>query len=223
MSRKLRRYAIILTVFSSILAACGGGGSGDDFNQREVLTSTSVVFDTALPDWVNDSIVKVVSPSGQRSSNLEMPAYTGGSSGEFFALAVDVDDNIVLASTVDSESTLLSSASTALVLVRLAIGPVPEGISATQLNTIIQAAEEYPNLVGLIAQAINDGVVPTLHLPVLASVSQITAEIESQVSDALAAVTGPTAIGVIAAPRVSKPVSMISLGAAGKARRKASS
>jgi hypothetical protein len=124
-----------------------------------------------------------------------------------FVFAVDASDDIMLASSVSSGSTVLTSESTATVLVRLTFGPVPDGLTADGINAAIEATAGYPALVSAITQALGGGASPALSSSVVNAVSVVIGELGSQLLATLSQTTSRKSVkDQVVTPTVSLPL-----------------
>ena len=90
---------------------------------------------------------------------------------------------------VTSGSTVLSSESTAVALVRLALGAGPIGAPGLELDTAIRTTEGFPGLVDAIDGALLAGVPPSVTSGVLDSVSSVVASTSVSMASAKSTAT----------------------------------
>lgn len=126
-------------------------------------------------------------------------------------LALDATGKIRLASVTSIGTTVLSAESTAVALVRMAIGALPSGIAASQANQAIRAAAEFSSLVALIQGALNSDLPPLDSGAVVQSVATTVRQAMSAVSAVLAPAPAAPAALAYASPSVNKlPFNIIS-------------
>ncbi len=177
-----------------LLAACGGGGEtlgGPNASAPPVvnLASTTVTVESSVPVPVVNAIAEVVSPvdSGQISSPIQIIS-TGGH--DSFVLALDAAGKIRLAAMSSGGPTTLNADSTALALVRMAIGTLPPGITASQVNQTIRGTAEFPALEILIQGALDITQAPLDSGPVVQGVATSV----RQAMSAIAALVAPAPV-----------------------------
>ena len=145
----------------------------------------TVTIDPSAPASVESMITEIVSPLD--SQPLGTPLYVPVSeiSGESMVLAVDANKNILLASLTTTNAVTLSSSSTALAVVRLAIGALPSSAVSGQLNAAIQGTMEFPHLVTLISAALTANTSPVTSSSVYSSIATILTQLPGPVVTAL--------------------------------------
>jgi hypothetical protein len=79
------------------------------------------------------------------------------SNGDAVVIATDADNNIILAGIASTGTTTLNAESTAIALARIALGPLPETISASQANAGIRNTRRFNDLTKLISRTLADG------------------------------------------------------------------
>lgn len=158
-----------------LLVACSGGGGGSSSGTSGTPSvvssaSTTVSVGSSVPASVVNAVTEVVSPVG--SSQLSSPLQIAiTNSRDSFVLALDSTGTIRLAAMTSGGATTLSADSTALALVRMAIGGLPSGITANQANQAIRGAAEFPALVALIEGVLSSSLAPLESGPVVQSLA----------------------------------------------------
>lgn len=185
---------ILPGVMMLLVVACGGGGEtsgGPNASAPPVvnLASTTVTVESSVPVPVVNAIAEVISPvdSGQLSSTIQIVT-TG--SHDSFVLALDAAGKIRLAAMSSGGLTTLNVDSTALALVRMAIGTLPPGITASQVNQAIQGTAEFPALETLIQGALDATQAPLDSGPVVQGVATTV----RQAMSAIAALVAPAPV-----------------------------
>ena len=168
MRSKIIYSLLSVAVIPFFLAACGGGGGGggsdntppSDSSTDTLASTTSanraVTIDPVIPEATRSKIQQVISPFGAAApgSAVAVPSALGG---DTMVMAVDAEDNILLATLVGSEPTVLSVSSTADALARIAFGPLPSPITPAAFQQAIQATNAYLQLVAAIQIAVDTG------------------------------------------------------------------
>lgn len=172
-----------------LLGSCGGGSGGEGLlpgggnsvpassNPEATNTpSTQTALDAGVPASTAASIQKVVTLAGSAAlgSNVALPV--NPVSGESMLLAIDGSGNIWLASLTSSATTVLSSSSTALALVRLASGNLGEGQTAKSMNDAISTAPDFQALVAAIGHSLHSAVAPSSSADVVKLVAVVMNE-----------------------------------------------
>lgn len=203
---------ILPGVMMLLVAACGGGGEtsgGPNGSTPPVvnLASTTVTVDGSVPLPVANVIAEVMSPvdSGQLSSSIQIVT-TGGH--DSFVLALDAAGKIRLAAMSSGGLTTLNADSTALALVRMAIGTLPPGITASQVNQTIQSTAEFPALMTLIQGALDTTQSPFDSGPVVQSLATTVRQAMGAIVAlvAPASVTSAPSVLAFASPSVTTPL-----------------
>ena len=169
-----------------------------------------ITLDSSVPASVFSIIAEIVSPLDSEPTNT--PLYIPiSANGETVVLAVDSNQNILLASMTATNSANLSATSTALVLVRLTIGALPNQAAATQLDTAIESTAEFPNLVSEISAALAANTAPGNDVAVDSSISTIVTQLPQAVIMAIQAKVRKTARassgpGPVSYPSVTTPL-----------------
>jgi Big-like domain-containing protein len=145
----------------------------------------TVTIDASVPPSGAAIISSVVSPID--SQKIGTPLYVPISevAGETLILAVDANQNILLASLTTTNAANLSAGTTALALVRLAIGALPNTSASGQLNGAIQATPEFPNLIALISAALTANTSPVTSSAVYSSIAAVLGQLPSTLVTAL--------------------------------------
>jgi hypothetical protein len=220
-SATLRYVGALAVVVASLSACTGGSNSSSDTTQSSPPTTsptqgqtivTSVTIDSAVPKSVAGTVTNVLSPNDSSSSVDSVTISTGGVNGESVVIATDSNNKILLAAFTSSDTTTLSVESTALALVRFAIGQVPPGMTAAQLNDAIRAAADYGPLQTQIGLALAAGT-PLAATPAVAQelstvLSQVARSIGAPVSANAGGGKIPTNIApaLVAIPQVLPPL-----------------
>lgn len=207
------RSVVVLIAGVSVLVACGGGGGGNTSESTPPSQSlpaseeikTAVALDSAIPASIAASIVKISSPTETTVLGAPVSVVSAGPNGESIVLAADASDNIVLAALASTATTTLSVDSTALVLARLAIGPVPQGLSAAQVNSFIRSASGYVNLVAAVSQSLDAGAAPSTNAAVLQKVAAVAAQVAPMIAGAISPSIAKAA-ALISNDRVTPPL-----------------
>ena len=175
------------------VTGCGGTLSGSTYTTGPITANCTVTVsftenDASPPPEVLDtlvtvdpsvssvsvaSIVEVISPIGTGSLETQVPIATNTPTGQSLVLAVNRDDQIVLAAIVDSRETELSAVSTALALVRIAVGELPPGIVAADFDGVIRALPDFGHLVSIISEALERGEAPSTNPAVLDRIADV--------------------------------------------------
>jgi hypothetical protein len=157
------------------------------------ISSTTVSAESSVPATVVNGITEVVSPigSGSLSSSIQIAT---SQSRDSFVLALDATGRIWLAAVTSTGTTNLNAESTALALVRMAIGALPSGITASQANQAIRNTAEFPALVSLIQAALDATQAPLDSGPVVQSMATTV----RQAMNTLSAILTPRASGALA-------------------------
>ena len=170
----------LASLIASVLmtSSCGNGGSSNPSQPPSgtlQTINTSITIDPAVPVSVGSTIAKLVSPITEVpfGSALSIPISSG--SKDSAVIALDANDNMILASLASSSATTLDAQTTALALARFALGQL-ESITPAQANQAILAAAEYPNLVSAINLALIAGTPPLESDGVIQSVITLAAQ-----------------------------------------------
>ena len=176
MNRKLLGFIFLALV----LTACNGGGNSESSNNGSskvdlATLDISVTLDQTLPLTTSLAITKIVSPLGavQPGFAVTIPI---NKEADTLVIALNGKDQLVLASMASSSSAVLSFDSTALALCRIALGRLPEGLNADQVNQSIRGTGGFPGLVSLVASAGESGVSPVNSSAVTDSVIEVLSE-----------------------------------------------
>ena len=151
-------------------------------------SSTSIVAkvmpDASVPAPVVDRIAEIVSTLGSTTINgsLDIPWAPGGAVGPVFAL--DEMDNVVLAAMGDSKSVSLSFETTAVVLVRLFMGPRNSLISSSEMDSSIRGASEFTSLVISIKDTVTAGLSPTRSAEVVHGINTVIGQLSEAIRQA---------------------------------------
>lgn len=164
-------------------------------------TSTMVTMDSTIPASVVSLISQVISPLGVGAIGSWLTISIAGPSGQSIVLCLDANNNIVLASIVTSSQTTLSSDSTALAMVRLAIGDISTADAASSIDTAIRASATYADLVTAVQNSLGRGTAPATDTAVLSDMAAVIVSLGSAIPAA------PTSAKVksIAQPTVTGP------------------
>jgi hypothetical protein len=146
----------------------------------------TVSIDSSVPATAQSAIASILSPieSEPLHSALNIPVSFVG--GETLVLAVDSNNNILLASLTTTPSETLTTARTALALVRMPFGILPSTVSASQLNAAIQATAKFSNLVSLINASLSADSSPATSSSVAQSIAKAISQLPSALISAFA-------------------------------------
>ncbi|MDE3104491.1 MAG: hypothetical protein KGK08_04885 [Acidobacteriota bacterium] len=141
--------------------------------------SSSVTIDPAVPASAVNAIVSVdsVLDSAKPGSPLYVPVSEAG--GVTLVVAVDASGNMLLAADTASGSANLTADSTAIALVRMSLGAVPEGSNPALLDGAIQATAGYPALLSAINSALAQGIAPSTQNAVYAAILTVSSQLPS--------------------------------------------
>jgi uncharacterized protein YjdB len=201
------------------LAACGGGGGGGsetaaapasptappaalpNVNAPAVSNGVVAALNPAVPAATRALVAQVVSPQGFVSPGGTLPAEAGMQGA--LMLAIDADSNILLASSGAPPAEGMGARSTALVLVRLALGDLGGKVAASELETAIQNTAAFSSLVTLVDAQLARQSPPALSPQVLTGVQETVNQVLAAVATKLKL---PTALlGGLAQTRVESP------------------
>lgn len=188
-----------------LLAACSGGGdvgeSGGIPTPTATLSTTAVSIDSSVPPSIAAAISDVMSPTsaGTIPGSLQIETIPGSDS---MLLAMDANGKLRLAAMASGPTTTFNAESTAVALVRIAIGVRPSGISASQTNQIIRATAEFQALVRLVEDAIKTDLSPLDYFGVADSVAVTT----GQAVDSFSNILGGTSVTTSALAFATTPV-----------------
>lgn len=164
----------------SIAIACIAGTT-NTVNAAQVTVS----IDSAISPVASSTIANLVSPIDMQPPGKSLYMPLSGSGGESAVVAVDSAGNIVLASLATTTSVNLTADSTALFLVRLVMGTMPDTGTAVQVNAAIRSTAEYPNLVSLITANLAANTPASTSTNVYASVDTVFSQLPSAILQAL--------------------------------------
>jgi hypothetical protein len=145
----------------------------------------TVTIDSSVPASVSSIITQIVSPLDSQKPGTQIFVPISEIAGESLVLAIDANSNIVLASLTTTNTVNLSANSTALALVRLAIGALPNSGVSGQLNKVIQATAEFPNLVALISAGLTANMSPVTSSAVYSSIATVLTQLPAPAVAAL--------------------------------------
>lgn len=181
----LRRAILMIPFF--VLTACGGGGGaggaatpggGSSSGGSSVPTvpplatqSLTVTIDSDVPSVAMANISALVTPLDSEpvgTANLTIPAISANP--ETVVVALDANNNMMLAAMVDSASSTISANSTAIALVRVALGTLPSSVTPAQANTAITGTADFSALVTQVNASLSAGSAPALSTTVAQAV-----------------------------------------------------
>jgi hypothetical protein len=162
-----------------------------------VQTAISTGLDSALPQATVNMVAKVMTVGGSGALGAWIPRGPPNVNGETFILGVDANGHIVAAAITAANDGTMSATSTALVFVRMFIAEESTSLTATEMNTQIQASANFAPLV----QAINADLM-TQKLPL--SDPSIVAMVATLANTTVAAI--PAAAGSRAHVKAAVPV-----------------
>jgi hypothetical protein len=175
----------------------------------------------SVPAATVQRVTQVISPMGSASvaDAASLPALTGD--GESFLLAGDASAEIYLAAmaTATSPAPPFSAETTAVALVRLARGPLPDGVGAAAFNAAIRSAAGYEPLLTLVRAAGTAGTPPMRHPGVTEAVLTTLGQALQALQPAVEGRAGPLAMAM-APVRVNAPYpfDILRAGTAGRLR-----
>ena len=154
-------FRILLTLSIGCLAvalsACNHSSKPEDTPALTLHTTamqSKISLDPTLPPIVIGAVSKVVSPFQEGTPGTIISIPSSGGNGDTLVFAMDAQGNVLLAADTTDTSTVLSVESTAVALVRMALGVVPDQISVSQLNTEIRTTAAFAHLVSSISAAL---------------------------------------------------------------------
>lgn len=209
--------AILATAFFSTgLIGCShhdkSEGKSDEQPTHMIRTdvvASEVVLDGTLPPAARQMVSKIVSPFGQSDPNTAVNVPSSGGNGDSLVFAVDQQDNVVLAARTSDGATTLSADSTAVALVRIALGVVPNQITSSRLNEDIRATAAFKPLVSSILADLAIPSIPTADPTVLGNIADVLAELgpvlASQLTETQASTSAAQLATIQVYPSVSTP------------------
>jgi hypothetical protein len=192
-------------------------GTASTVNAAQV----TVTVDKAIPPATASAIANVVSPLDTQKPGKTLYMPLSGSGGESAIIAADASGNIMLASLSTTSPVNLTADSTALFLVRMALGAMPDTGMAFQVNVAIRATAEYPNLVSLITAHLAANTPASTATDVYLSINTVYSELPTAVLQTLAAMGAPRARAAVqqgspvATPNLTGPRNIFTTSAAG--------
>lgn len=171
----------------------------------------TITLDSSVPASAYSTINAVVSPLDSEPFGTPLYVPISASGGETVVLAVDSNQNIILAAMTGTNSANLSTTSTALALVRLTLGALPSQAVASQLDAAIENTAEFPNLVSKVSAALASNTPPGNSAAVYSSIGTIAAQLPQPVvtaiqTEAHTAVHAEGVPGPVANPSVTTPL-----------------
>ncbi len=131
-------------------AAPSGGSVSPDAGPVASQSPTVLVrLNSAVPAATRALVTAISSAQGLVSPGGELPAFSTGAGA--LVLAVNANNEIILASVGEIPADGLSAASTALALARLSLGDLSGKVAGSELSTVIKGTTAYPFLVTLVA------------------------------------------------------------------------
>lgn len=201
--------ALLLMFLSLAVSSCGGsGGEGGPIGTggappTATLSSTTVSLDSSVPPAIASAITDVLSPTsaGTIPGSVQIETIPGS---DAMILAMDASGELRLAAMTSGPTTTLNADTTAVALVRIALGALPSGVTAAQANQEIRGAPEYAALVSAVDQAIKSGLTPLADPAVANSVIVVT----GQVAEAFERQVRPASSAALAyaTPRAQPPL-----------------
>lgn len=165
--------AVLAVCAASLLWGCGSGTSNTTAASSTppptppatspslTLSTTTTSADSSVPSAATAVVTSVVSATDSKplGSALSIPSDSTGFSTAVFA--VDTNGNLLLAALTNSATTVLNAKSTAETLAVLNLGLPPDGVTAAQLTTSIDAVPSFATLVADIQASLAQGASPT--------------------------------------------------------------
>jgi hypothetical protein len=153
----------------------------------------TVSIGAGLPPSVAASIVQINTLFGSGGLGVPIDMIPSPDAPNGLVVALDSDDNIRLAAIeipADAK-VVLTADSTAVAMVRIAIGALPEGRTAQTANQIIRGTTAYPALVAAISKALTDGVPVSTTSTVLIQIAAVVEQSSGPLRAAMTAKAGP--------------------------------
>lgn len=168
---------LVVAVVMAGLTSCGGG-SGSDSRAPQSSSNTSITasVDPALPAATAEAIAEVNTFVGSGPLGSRVAVLADQIDG--VALALDSDGAIRLASVeaTGGGNVVLTADGTALSLARFAIGALPSGVTAAEMNNMIKASASYAGLSEAVRLALMAGVSTTTSAAVISGVVSVVGE-----------------------------------------------
>jgi hypothetical protein len=165
----------VSTSNATVTVSCVAGNS-----KTVNAAKSTVAIDSAIPASTQAAIAHIISSidSQPLQASLLIPVSFVG--GETLVLAVDANNNILLATLTTNASVSLSAGSTALALTRMALGALPSTLTAATLNTEIEATADFPTLESAVLSSLSAGnsliATPAVAQAIFKVVSEIPAQ-----------------------------------------------
>jgi hypothetical protein len=179
-----------------VVTGCSGGGSDVTVAEVNVLQDAPTVSTTATPTQVEASIPKAASDkvstvlalggTGSVGGSVKMPDSTTGASP--MGLALDAEGNTVLAGRIENGALKFSVESTALALAKIALGPVPNGMTVSNIDEVVLESVRFAALKDAVSSALAAGQSPG----VSSAVNAVAGEVAAQAALAIEARLGAT-------------------------------
>jgi hypothetical protein len=153
----------------------------------------TVSIGAGLPASVAASIVQINSMFGSGGVGVPIDIIPSPDARNGLVVALDADDNIRLAAIeISADAKVVMTAdSTAVAMVRIAIGALPDGRTPQSANQIIRATTAYPALVAAISKALTDGVPVSTTSTVLTQIAAVVDQSSGPLRAAITAKAGP--------------------------------
>lgn len=136
---------------------------------------STIVLDPMVPAGIAGQVSRVITPLGTGAPGASL-ATNAASGTNSIAVAVDAGGNMWLGTVEVGPNTQLGAESTALLLARLALGPLEPGQTPAQVNTAIRNAMDFALLRQAVSDALTLGIVPASHDPVREHVQTVAAQ-----------------------------------------------
>lgn len=136
----------------------------------------SVQLSPSLPPTLTSEITHVVSAFGESAPNTILPIPVSEGHGDTIVIAVDAAERFMLAAMTTS-SAVLDERTTSIALSRLALGPLPDQLSPSDANALIQNSNEFGRLVDLVKHALDKSVSPPTDPAIVEQIGRILIDI----------------------------------------------
>lgn len=168
----------------SILGGSGiiGTSSAVIVNCRDLpfeTTTVSTFLADAVPLAVRARIARIASAAGHAAVGSSIAVASNSRTGERTLFALDRNGKPVLAAIGVGNSIELSAESTAVAMIRIAVGPAVSLSRATTLNTSIRRAPSFAALASEVQKSLDAGNMPAQAVAIPVLVSKVLSEIDT--------------------------------------------